>query len=177
MARESRKQAARRPRPPFPRAASCSWSMISSIRKPRSLRPSVNCQQTNLTCQNLEDLTLSNILEPNIQHSIIKRSPHQELQTEIIDSLPIRKRLSLLRPVPLRNQTVSERKTSSRIRRSLVTVKHASRQCGLDMADNFPLEVFLGGEAFSCELLPCCSLGLGDGSCWEKGLATFFTSI
>jgi len=171
---ESRKHAASLPRPPFPSAASCSCAMISSMRKPSSESPSKGSRgvrkrasKNKMRGSSKIALTFSNILQPHIQHSIIQRPAHQKLQTQIVDPLGIRKSLPLLRTVPLSDQAIPERQTSSRIRRRLVAIEHATRECGFDMAHDFFLEIVLCDKGFGLEFLPCFALGLGDRCCWE----------
>lgn len=109
-----------------------------------------------------EAQTLCNVFESNVQHRIVQRSTHQELQAQIVDTLGICERLPLLCAIPFRNQLIPERQTRRRIGCRLVTVEHASSKGSLDMADNFLFE-FLGIlKALCLELLPSCTLALGD---------------
>lgn len=115
-------------------------------------------------CQRIE-LTLSHILQPNIQHGIIQRSPHQELQTQIVHPLTIRKGLSLLGVVPVGDQSVSESERSSSVCSGLVAVEHGASQGGLDMADDLLFEVFFCAEWTGADRLPLFALWLRDGCC------------
>lgn len=63
------------------------------------------------------------------------------------------------------DQSVSECKRSSGVCSSLVTVEHGAGQGGLDMADDFFLEVFFGGEGLGADGLPGLALWLWDGCC------------
>ena len=59
--------------------------------------------------------------------------------------------------VPVGDQSVSEGEGGSRICSSLVAIEHGTSQSSLDMADDFFLEIFLGGEGAGADGLPGCS--------------------
>lgn len=114
---------------------------------------------------NKTKLTSRQILQPNIQHCIIQRSTHQELEREIIHPLGIGQSLTLLSSIPLRDEAVAEGQRSRSVRGRLVAVEHAAGQRRLDVAHDLALEFFGRAEGLGGELLPCFPLGLGD-RCW-----------
>lgn len=65
-------------------------------------------------------ITFRDIFQPDIEHSIVQGSAHQEFQRQIIDPLAVRKGLLLLRLVPFLDELVSEGQT----RRSISGPKH-----------------------------------------------------
>jgi hypothetical protein len=140
---------------------------MSSIRKPSSERPSTGARQYSIqigSVQEERDPTFSNILQANVQHSIVQSPAHQKLQAQVIDSLWISKGLSLLCTVPLGDQAVSEGQTGGSICSGLVTIEHAPGEGSFDMSNDLLLEFILALEGVGLELLPGSSLGLRDGS-------------
>ena len=67
--------------------------------------------------------------------------------------------------VPVGDQSISESKRGSGICSSLIAVEHGAGQGGLNMADDFFLEFFFGGEGLGADGLPGLALGFGDGCC------------
>ena len=133
----SRKQAARRPRPPLPNAASCSCVMTSSMRKPRSLRPSETRQ--NEFCAQLDAfLPVATSFSPTLSIALSRALPirnsrdrssiHDQYQRYpqrgdlpnnllTVDTLLIGKGLALLRLVPINDEPIPERQGCSGIGR------------------------------------------------------------
>ena len=108
--------------------------------------------------------TLCNVLLANVQDGVVQRPPHEELETEVVHALVVLERLALLRPVPVLDEAVTERKAGGGVRGGLVAVVHAPGQVGLDMADELLLELVLGVEGLEGVFQPCLALGDGDGS-------------
>jgi hypothetical protein len=119
-----------------------------------------------------------NILQSHVQHSIIQSSTHQELQTQVVDTLGITESLSLLSAVPLCDQSISECQTGSSICSGLVAIEHRSGKGSFDMANDLLLEFVFICEGMSLELLPCCALRFGDRSYIIRySLESIFESI
>lgn len=114
--------------------------------------------------------TLGNILHANIEHSIVQGSAHQELQTQIVDSLAICEGLSLLCAVPIGDQSVAEGQTGSCVCGRLVAIEHATSKSGLDMANHLLFEILLARKWLCLEFLPCLALWFGDGSCVTRAV-------
>lgn len=110
-------------------------------------------------------LTLGNILQANVEHGIVKRPAHQELQTQVVDPLTICESLALLSSVPFEDQAVAEGQAGSRVGSRFVAVEHATRKCCLDMTDNLVLEFILVLKATDLMFGPGFSLGFWDRSC------------
>lgn len=148
--------------------------MTSSILKPSSARPS--CQNRHkvshlhtiiaIKCESAKKPhTLGDVLQANIQHRIIQGPAHQKLQAQVIHSFGIAVRLTLLRPVPVSDETVAKGKARSRISGDFVAVEHASGEGGFHMAHNFLFEPVSVSEAGYLVSLPGFPLRLGDGGC------------
>lgn len=108
------------------------------------------------------DLTLGNILQPHIEHGIVQGSSHEELQTEVVNTLGIAECLALLGLVPVGDESITEGQAGGCVRGSLVAVEHATGQGGFDMADNFLLKGVLVGDVLDLIPPPCLALGLGN---------------
>lgn len=146
---ESRKQAARRPRPPFPSAASCSCEMTSSMRKPSSPIPSVFRQLSVIQCYcNDMSPTGSGILLLHVEHSIVQSSAHQKLERKIVNALLVSKGLALLSLVPVQNQSIPEGQSGSCIGSRFVAVVQRASERGLDVLDGFGSELIGVREGF-----------------------------
>lgn len=115
--------------------------------------------------------TLCYILCTNVQYGIVQGTAHQELETEVVDALGVGQGLSLLGPVPLLDQTITDGQTGSRVRGRLVAVEQAASQVGLDMANDLFLELVLGLEALEGIFVPSFALRLGNGG--YKGKITY----
>lgn len=112
-----------------------------------------------------EQLTLGDILEANVQHGIVERPAHEELQTQVVDPLTIGEGLALLGTVPFQDQAVAEGQAGGRVGGRLVAVEHAASQRRLDMTNHLVLELILVLEAVDLVLGPCLTLWLGNRSC------------
>lgn len=141
--------------------------MMSSMRKPSSERPSTLCVSKCANLRNMEeeDRTLGHILQSNVQHGIVQGSAHQELQTQVVDSLSICKGLSLLCLVPFGDQAISECQTGRGIGCRLIAIEHATSKCSFDMSNDLFLKIFLVYEGLGLEFLPCGALWFGNRSC------------
>lgn len=51
------------------------------------------------------------VLHAYVEHGIVQRAAHEKLETEVVDSLAVRKRLPLLSSIPLKDQTVAKGQT------------------------------------------------------------------
>jgi hypothetical protein len=147
--------------------------MMSSMRNPRSVRPSV--QLVHQSCHSLQSLTTArevltfgNTLQAKVQHGIVQRTAHEKLQTEVVDTLGIGECLALLGFVPVLDEAVSECQTGGRVGSVLIAVIQTASERGLDMADDLVLETVTISEAFDLVLGPGLALGLRDGS-WSNG--------
>jgi hypothetical protein len=109
-------------------------------------------------------LTLCAVLEADIEHGIVQRSSHEELETEIVDALRVPVGLFLLRLVPIENQAIPEGQAGGRVGSILIAIKHTPSERGLDMADNLLLEFALIMKPAGLVTLPGLALGLGNGS-------------
>lgn len=115
--------------------------------------------------------TLGKVLLADIQHGIVKRPAHQELQTQVVDPLAVRESLALLGPIPLQNEAIAESKTGGRVRSGFVAVEHAPGEGGLDVADDFGLKAIFVFEALDLMLGPGLTLWLRNGSYKEPGIS------
>ena len=143
---------------------------MSSTRKPSSASPATLVTHGQQTAPSTALVrkgtpTLGNILETNVEHSIVERPSHEELETEVVHPLAVGEGLALLGAVPLKDQAVAEGQAGGRVGGRLVAVEHAAGECGLDMADDLLLELVRVLEAVHLVLSPCHSLGFGDRSC------------
>lgn len=115
-------------------------------------------------------LTLGHILQAHVEHGIVQSSSHQEFQTQVVNALGIAEGLALLGLIPVGNEAITEGQTGGRVRSGFIAVKHATRQGGLDMADNLLLKAILVGDALDLVPPPCFALGFGDRG-WRKKVA------
>lgn len=113
---------------------------------------------------NLFLLTLGSVLLAHVQHGVVQGTAHEELKTEVIDTLGIAVCLTLLSSVPVKNQAVTESQTGGRVGSMFVAVEHGTGKGGLDMTDNLFLEAIFASETTRLVALPCFSLGFGDRS-------------
>ena len=113
--------------------------------------------------------TFSYILGTDIEHRVVERPPHEELQAEVVDTLAVGVGLALLGPVPLQDQPVAEGQARGGVGSRLVAVEHAPGQGGLDVADDLLLEAILVLEPASLVLEPCLTLWFGDRGCLDMG--------
>jgi hypothetical protein len=137
--------------------------MMSSMRNPRSASPARSLLvyfHSKVVRRPLRKPTFSSVLQSDIQHGIVQGSSHEELKTEVVDTLGIAIRLSLLRSIPIENQAVSEGQASGRVGSLLIAVEDTAGKGSLNMADNLLLEVFLGVESRRLIALPSLALGL-----------------
>lgn len=116
----------------------------------------------------LRQAGLGHVLLANVQHGIVEGTAHEELEREVVDALAVGKRVALLGPVPLQDQSVAEGQRRGRIGGRLVAVEHATGEGRLDMPDYLSLEGVLLLEALGAVFGPRLALGLRDGSCWES---------
>lgn len=140
------------------------------MRNPRSASPAgllLVYLRSKVVRRPLRKRTFGSVLQSDIQHGIVQGSSHEELKTEVVDTLGIAIRLSLLRLVPIENQAVSEGQASGGVSRLLIAVEDAASERGLNMTDNLLLEVFLGAESRRLVALPSLALGLRNGGLRE----------
>lgn len=109
-------------------------------------------------------LTLCDILLSNVKHSIVQSSAHQELETEIVDSLGIAICLTLLGPIPVKNQAVAESQAGGGVGGIFVAIEHGSSQSSFNMTDNLLLKAVLVAETLGLVSLPSITLRLWDRS-------------
>lgn len=141
---------------------------MSSIRKPSSARPAArSCQQAVIKL-NLSLLTLGSVLLAHVQHGVVQGAAHEELKTEVVDTLRIAVCLTLLSSVPIKNQAVTESQTGGRVGSMFVAVEHGTGKGGLDMTDNLLLEAIFASESTRLVALPCFALGFGNRSYSES---------
>lgn len=136
---------------------------MSSMRKPRSVRPSASVLDLTKSIPLLGRLTCSDILLVNIQHRIVQCSAHQEFEGQIysilaplhgtdlpdvltVDPFLVCEGLSLLCLVPVQDQSVPEGKSGSSIGSALIAIVQGTGESGLNVADSLLLEVLGGGE-------------------------------
>lgn len=81
----------------------------------------------------------SNILRISIDHSVIKRTTHQELEREVVDTLLIRQRLLLLRLVPADDEVIPHGEGSTGVGSRIVAVVDGTRERGFDVTDDLTL--------------------------------------
>ena len=107
-------------------------------------------------------LTLGSVLEAHVQHCVVQRSSHQELETEVVNTLRVAVGLALLGLVPVEDQAITEGKASCRIGSLLVAIEHASGESRLDMANDFLFETLGIVEWMGLVSLPSLTLRLWD---------------
>lgn len=110
----------------------------------------------------LNQRTLCSILLTHVEHSIVKSTAHQELETEVIHALGVAISLSLLSSVPIKDQAITESQTGSRVGSMFIAVEDRAGKSGLDMADNLFLEAFFASKATRLVALPCFTLRFGN---------------
>lgn len=110
----------------------------------------------------LDLLTLCRILLTHIEHGVVKSTTHQELKTEVVDALGIAVGLSLLSPVPVKNQAVAESQTCRRVGCMLITIENRASEGGLDMTHNLLLEAIFASKALRLVALPGFALRFGN---------------
>lgn len=111
---------------------------------------------------NISSLTLGSVLLSNVQHSVVQSAAHEELKTEVVDTLGIAICLALLGSIPIKNQAVTEGQTGGRVGSMFIAVEHGTGKSGLDMTDNLLLEAIFASESARLVALPCVALGLGN---------------
>ena len=106
--------------------------------------------------------TLRDVLCANVEYGIVQRATHQEFETKVVDTLGVGQGLTLLSPVPLLDQTITDGEAGGRVCGRLVAVEQATSQVGLDVANDLFLELILGPEAFKGIFVPSLTLRLGN---------------
>jgi hypothetical protein len=87
--------------------------------------------------------------------NIVSDKSHPKIRHRpTVDTLLVGKCLTLLSPIPLDDQSVSERQCSTRVSRQLIAIVQRAGEGGLDMAHEFSLKLILGSKLGSRMLPP-----------------------